>query len=358
MEKEFIGGFYFPARVLKRNLDVFKEGLAHSSLSCELFFNQLYLYEEELERLKENNSKKLFQSLNKKKQEEIRNLVRFYVLYSARYLGAITENFTKEDTAIINRIYEEKYSDFDKWIYTILVFNENGFDERATYRKVIELFRILPNYKVAYDKAHHLKEDHLKAFDYSLTLEHIGISEIIKINAMVVESQEEKEIGFKKVNNQIPGTHFKTVEKELVPNEMSKLLYEYHYNFGREKILKKHSFLTHEEQKQIMMNILRKEAEFHIRFERIHPFSDGNGRTGRILLSRNLYKQGLAPVLITEASMDKYKRFIDEYDIDGFTSFLYENTTQTLTVWIAELQREKNNILVEAEELNRGNLKP
>ena len=321
MAKEFIGGFYFPAKLLQRNLDVFKEGLAHSSLSCELFFNQLYACEEELERLKENNSKERFLKLDEDSQKQIQNLVRYYVLYSARYVGAVTENFKKEDTDIINRLYEKDYKEFDKWIYNILVFNENGFDERATYRKVIELFRLLPNYKMAYDKAYHLKEDHLKAFDYALTLKHIGIPEIIEIDSIVVASQEEKELGFKKVNNQIPGTHFKTVDKEIVPIEMSKLLYDYYNNFGREVIQLKHSFLTREEQKQMILNILRKEAEFHIRFERIHPFSDGNGRTGRIILARNLYKQGLAPVLITEASMGKYKKFIDEYDIDGFTSY-------------------------------------
>lgn len=38
-----------------------------------------------------------------------------------------------------------------------------------------------------------------------------------------------------------------------------------------------------------------REAEFHIRFERIHPFEDGNGRTGRILLNRGLLLSDVAP---------------------------------------------------------------
>ena len=35
-----------------------------------------------------------------------------------------------------------------------------------------------------------------------------------------------------------------------------------------------------------------REARFHIRFERIHPFEDGNGRTGRILVNRGLLQAG------------------------------------------------------------------
>ncbi len=45
-------------------------------------------------------------------------------------------------------------------------------------------------------------------------------------------------------------------------------------------------------------NIVTKLARFHIEFERIHPFIDGNGRTGRLLVNFELMKAGFPPRLI------------------------------------------------------------
>ncbi len=45
---------------------------------------------------------------------------------------------------------------------------------------------------------------------------------------------------------------------------------------------------------------------FHHRFERIHPFADGNGRTGRILFNFMLLKFNYPPIVITKKNRDKY----------------------------------------------------
>lgn len=59
-----------------------------------------------------------------------------------------------------------------------------------------------------------------------------------------------------------------------------------------------------------------KEALFHITFIRIHPFEDGNGRTGRLLLNYNLLKNGIAPVIITDDLIELYEKSIKDFDID------------------------------------------
>lgn len=67
---------------------------------------------------------------------------------------------------------------------------------------------------------------------------------------------------------------------------------------------------------------LRREADFHIRFERIHPFEDGNGRTGRILLQRGCMLAGLEPPVITVDCRADYLNLIATQDVEGLRGLL------------------------------------
>lgn len=58
-------------------------------------------------------------------------------------------------------------------------------------------------------------------------------------------------------------------------------------------------------------------AEFHLRFEGVHPFIDGNGRTGRLILNLELIKAGLLPVNIKFADRRKYYDCFDDYHTNG-----------------------------------------
>lgn len=61
-------------------------------------------------------------------------------------------------------------------------------------------------------------------------------------------------------------------------------------------------------------NKIKKIATFHIRFECIHPFIDGNGRTGRLLANLELMKLGYPPVDIKFADRKEYYDSLSEYD--------------------------------------------
>ena len=54
-------------------------------------------------------------------------------------------------------------------------------------------------------------------------------------------------------------------------------------------------------------------AEFHVRYESIHPFQDGNGRTGRIILFRECLCHGITPLIIEDAHRPEYLEALKEY---------------------------------------------
>jgi Fic family protein len=56
--------------------------------------------------------------------------------------------------------------------------------------------------------------------------------------------------------------------------------------------------------------------EFHVRFERIHPFQDGNGRVGRLLLFKECLAHGVMPFIIDHEHKLFYYRGLKEYDTE------------------------------------------
>ena len=64
--------------------------------------------------------------------------------------------------------------------------------------------------------------------------------------------------------------------------------------------------------------------EFHVRFEHIHPFQDGNGRIGRMIMFRECLYNDIMPFFIEERNKDFYLRGIKEYQTNNEKGYLID----------------------------------
>ena len=137
---------------------------------------------------------------------------------------------------------------------------------------------------------------HKEAFDYVrlLVSENAPISEkIIKdIHYFVLADKKDDRGVYRRVPVRIMGAAHEPVQPYLIIPKMEELLERY---------------------KSSEEDIVTKMARFHIEFEGIHPFIDGNGRTGRLLVNLELMKAGFPPIDIKFTDRLKYYQAFDEY---------------------------------------------
>lgn len=89
-------------------------------------------------------------------------------------------------------------------------------------------------------------------------------------------------------------------------------------------------------------HIIEAVSIFHLRFEGIHPFIDGNGRTGRLILNLELIKSGLLPINIKFADKREYYACFDDYYGANHTS---DRLTKLITKYEIEELKNRINLL-------------
>lgn len=147
-------------------------------------------------------------------------------------------------------------------------------------------------------------KNHFKLFDYMidnvdklLTKEMIiEMNKILKRNTSDEDDPRYNVGGFKIVPNTIGVINeTKTTEPKNVEKELDKLLNLYNLK------------------KQVSIEDI---IDFHFNFERIHPFGDGNGRVGRMIMFKECLRNNIIPFIVLDDDRSYYLRGLKEYEND------------------------------------------
>ena len=147
-------------------------------------------------------------------------------------------------------------------------------------------------------------KNHFKLFDYMLdNIDNklskemiIEMNKILKRNTSDEENPRYNVGGFKIIPNIIGFVNvINTTAPENVEKEIDNLLFEYNSktNITLEDII-----------------------DFHYKFEKIHPFGDGNGRVGRIIMFKECLRNNIMPFIILDDDKSYYMRGLKEYEND------------------------------------------
>ncbi len=159
---------------------------------------------------------------------------------------------------------------------------------------------------------------HRDAFLYvqDIAQNNVPISEsVIKnIHALVLMNRPDDKGVYRRIPVRIMGAYTEPVQPYMIAPKMEELIAK---NEGRE-----HS-----------MHIIERIARFHLEFEGIHPFIDGNGRTGRLIMNLDLIRNGFPPINVKFADRKRY--------YDAFDAYYKEENAMPMIELIAEYISER-----------------
>jgi Fic/DOC family len=142
--------------------------------------------------------------------------------------------------------------------------------------------------------------------------------QICNIRGLVLKGINDKSARYRSENVVIAGTSTTPPDFHHLPTEMAALVVWY------ETAVAKHP--------------VERAAELHTRFMKIHPFIDGNGRTGRLLLNFEMMKDGYPPVIIRKEDRFAYYDALDIACVSGdysdITKLVAESLQRSLDTYL------------------------
>lgn len=148
-------------------------------------------------------------------------------------------------------------------------------------------------------------ENHRQAlnFVWENLSQSLDLYKIKKIHAYLLDRLNHERGQFKTQRNAIAGASFNTASVQETPLLMQQWIDNTNYRLSIAK--------SNEEKIKIIL-------ESHIQFERIHPFIDGNGRTGRLIMLQQFLQNNLVPFIIQKDNKKMYLDILDNQDVEEF----------------------------------------
>ncbi|MBR7132568.1 MAG: Fic family protein [Clostridia bacterium] len=123
-------------------------------------------------------------------------------------------------------------------------------------------------------------------------------NEIKNIHSLVLMNRPDDKGVYRRIPVKIMGAYTEPVQPYLIEPKMAELI-------------------NNDNERKGVIHDIERIARFHLEFEGIHPFIDGNGRTGRLLMNLELIRCGYPPINVKFTDRKRYYDAFDAYYKDG-----------------------------------------
>lgn len=221
-------------------------------------------------------------------------------------LENLKKEFNKKIKILDKKLIEDMFKDFK----TFYIYNTNAIEGNTLTLQETNLLlneNKTPEGRDVREIYDHINEK--ETFDFiQKNKPLINKDLIIQLHSMLLNKIDKRVGSFRVHNVRVFGASFETSPAGYIKADMSILLKWYSKNKNK-------------------LNPLVLAAIFHEKFERVHPFYDGNGRTGRMLANLILMNSGYPPLIIKNKERKKYYKVLSiahKADLDKTDTTLYK----------------------------------
>ncbi|MBA4242256.1 MAG: Fic family protein [Sphingobacteriaceae bacterium] len=239
----------------------------------------------------------------------------------------------------IRPLNEKVLSNLDEWMSVELTYSSNAIEGNTLTRKETAL--ILEKGLTISGKP---LKDHLEATNHKDALSYVkslidkrGVDEndILKIHTFILSSIDHIYAGvYRDIPVRISGSPVILPNYAKVPHLMKALI----------------ESITNTQDNPVICAI-----KAHYDFVSIHPFVDGNGRTGRLLMNMILMQNGYPPAIISPKDRIFYLKYLEKAqlggDISDYYHFMQKAVLKSLKIYINAIEGKPTKMITSEEEL-------